>query len=51
MKVFNYFFALLWLSVMVPCIASDVYASEVKQGDKVTIVTPGTIARLCLHPN
>lgn len=31
--------------------ASQVYASEVKPGDKVTIVTPGTVARLCPYPN
>ena len=34
-----------------PHIASGLYASEVKQGDKVTIITPGTVARLCPHPN
>ena len=37
--------------VMVLCITSDIYANEVKQGDKVTIVTPGTVARLCPYPN
>jgi hypothetical protein len=26
-------------------------AGDVKQGDKVTIVTPGTMARLCPYPN
>jgi hypothetical protein len=51
MKVFNYFFALLWLLVVVPCIASEVYAGEVRQGDKVTIIVPGTVARLCPYPN
>ena len=51
MRAFRYLIIFLCLSVMVPCIALDVYASEVKQGDKVTIVTPGTVARLCPHPN
>jgi hypothetical protein len=37
--------------LVIPCIAAYVYASEVKQGDKVTIITPGTVARLCPHPN
>ena len=37
--------------VIVPCIVSDIYASEVKQGDKVTIIVPGTVARLCPYPN
>ena len=26
-------------------------AGDVKQGDKIAIVTPGTVARLCPHPN
>jgi len=37
--------------LIIPCLASDIYASEVKQGDKVTIMTRGTVARLCPHPN
>ena len=28
-----------------------VNAGEIKQGDKVTITTPGTVARLCPYPN
>ena len=32
-------------------IAHKSLASEVKQGDTITIVTPGTVARLCSHPN
>jgi hypothetical protein len=32
-------------------VVSNVNAIEVKQGDKVTIVTPGTLARLCPYPN
>ena len=51
MKVNNYISALILLFVMAPYITSDVCASEVKQGDKITIVVPGTVARLCPHPN
>lgn len=51
MKEFRYFILFLCLSVMAPYIASDAYASKVKQGDKVTIITSGTVARLCPHPN
>ena len=51
MKALKHFSALLGLLVVVSCIASNVYAGEVRQGDKVTIVTPGTVARLCPHPN
>ena len=31
-------------------IGSAVYANDLKQGDRVTIVTPGTEARLCPRP-
>ena len=51
MKVLNCFIALMWFFLVVLCIAPDTYASEVKQGDKVTIVVPGTMARLCPYPN
>ena len=51
MRVLKFFFAIFLLTVMAPGIASNVNASEVKQSDKVTIVTPGTVARLCPHPN
>jgi len=45
------FITLPLLLIMTPFIASVVYAKEVKQGDKVTIITPETVARLCPHPN
>ena len=51
MRVLKFFFAILLLTVLALGIALDVNASEVKQSDKVTIVTPGTVARLCPHPN
>lgn len=28
-----------------------VYAEEIKQGDKIVIIEPGTVARLCPYPN
>jgi hypothetical protein len=37
--------------IVIPFTALDVYPSEVKQGDKVTIIVPGTLARLCPYPN
>ena len=51
MKAFNYFLALLSVFLIVVCLALNSQASEIKQGDKVTIVTSGTVARLCPHPN
>ena len=51
MRVLKFFFAVLLLTVMALGIASNVNTSEVKQSDNVTIVTPGTVARLCPHPN
>jgi len=51
MKVFNYFSSLLLLLVMLPCMASDVYAIEVKLGDKVTIVPSGNETKLCPYPD
>lgn len=47
MKVLIFLFIPLYLLVII----TNVYSSEVKQGDKVTIVVPGTVARLCPHPN
>lgn len=51
MKALKFFFILLLFVAMVLSVTSDVDAVEVKQGDNVTIVTPGTIARLCPYPN
>jgi hypothetical protein len=50
MKALICSFVLLSSLVMNPGIDSDVFAAEVKQNDKVTIVTTGTVARLCPHP-
>lgn len=49
MRFSTFCFTILFITIL--CFASDAYANEVKQGDKVTIVTPGTVARLCPHPN
>ena len=51
MRVSKLFFSILLLVLMTIGIVSFVNGNEVKQGDKVTIVTPGTVARLCPHPN
>jgi len=51
MRVFNYFSSLLLLLVVAPCMASDVYVSEVKLGDKVTIVGPGNVTKLRPYPD
>lgn len=50
MRVFTNFLMLMSLVALMPCIATDIFAAEVKQGDTVTIVTPGVEARLCPHP-
>ena len=51
MRVFKLYFIILLLVVMTLGIASLVNGNEVKQGDKVTIVVPGTVTRLCPYPN
>lgn len=51
MRLIKFFFAIFLLIMMAWGIASYVNAGEVKQSDKVTIITPGTVARLCPHPN
>ena len=51
MRVISYFFVLLLLLVVALYVAPNIYSSEVKQGDQVTIITPGTVARLCPYPN
>lgn len=32
-------------------VATNIDAGEFKQGDKIKIITPETVARLCPHPN
>ena len=51
MRAYNYFSVLLLLLVAVPCMASDDYVSEVNVGDKVTIVGPGNLTKLCPYPD
>jgi hypothetical protein len=52
--IFRYIFlclgVLLALTTRYPKIDMDVCANETEQGDRVTIVTPGTEARLCPQP-
>jgi hypothetical protein len=50
MRVFTSLLMLMSLLTLTPGIASKVSAGEVRQGDTVTIVTPGVEARLCPHP-
>ena len=51
MRAFNYFSVLLLLLAVAPCMASDVYVSDVKLGDKVTVVGPGSVTKLCPYPD
>ena len=51
MRAFDYFSVLLLLLVVAPCMASDGYVSDVKLGDKVTIVGPGNVTKLCPYPD
>jgi hypothetical protein len=41
------FFAIILIIMLSP----PAFGAKVKQGDNVTIITPGTVARLCPHPN
>jgi hypothetical protein len=50
MKISICFFALLSSIIIIAAIDSNAFAGEVKQNDKITIVTAGTVARLCPHP-
>lgn len=51
MKIYHYFLALLWFLVTLTGIVSDAHAGQVKQGDEIKIITPGTVARLCPYPD
>lgn len=48
--VFICLVVVLVLTTRYPGMGPDVCANEIKQGDKVTIITPGTEARLCPQP-
>ena len=50
MKIFICFSALLSSIVIIAAIDSITFAGEVRPNDKITVVTPGTVARLCPHP-
>jgi hypothetical protein len=49
-KVFIYFLALLSAFLINPVTFSDAFGGEFKLKDKITIVTAGTVARLCPIP-
>jgi hypothetical protein len=51
MRAFNYFSVLLLLLLAATCMASDEYVSDVKLGDKVTVVGPGSVTKLCPYPD
>jgi hypothetical protein len=48
--VLTCFFIFLFHLIIDPGIATEVFADEIKPGDKITIVTPGVEARLCPLP-
>jgi hypothetical protein len=48
--VFIFLGVIISLTIRYPGIDTDVWANETKLGDNVTIVTPGTEARLCPQP-
>ena len=51
MRVFNCFSVLLLIMIAAPCFASDDDVSDIKLGDKVTVVGPGSVTKLCPYPN
>jgi hypothetical protein len=51
MKLLNLWIVLFGLLFVFHIAADEVCAAKIKQGDEVKIVTPGTVARLCPHPN
>jgi hypothetical protein len=46
-KVYLHVVALICLLMIGSAVLSDIYAEEIKPGSAVTIITPGTEARLC----
>ena len=50
MKPRSQYITLVLLCMFILLLASNLYADDVRQGDEITIVTPGTVARLCPHP-
>ena len=50
MKILICFFSLLSSIAIILAMALFGHAEEVKQSDKITIVTAGTVARLCPNP-
>jgi len=50
MRAFNCFTILLLIMITAPCFASD-DVRDIKLGDKVTVVGPGSVTKLCPYPN
>ena len=50
MKLHVKLLMLISLFVFLSLSVSNLYADDVRQGDEITIVTPGTVARLCPQP-
>lgn len=50
MKIIICFFALFCSFVVFPTPGSNSFAGEVKQDGEITIITSGTVARLCPQP-
>ena len=51
MKALGYISVLVMLLTMAPSVETDVYANEVKLGDKVTVIGPGSVTKLCPYPD
>ena len=51
MKFQKIMFVIVMFTLITLIIVSVSTADKIKQGDKVTIITPGTLARLCPHAN
>ncbi len=51
MRAFNCFTILLLIMITAPCFASDDDVRDIKLGDKVTVVGPGSVTKLCPYPN
>ena len=49
MKLRSQYLTRVLLFMCILLLTSNLYADDVRQGDEITIVTPGTVARLCPH--
>ena len=51
MRIVSNILLIITIVLTICCSVLNVYAKEIKQGDKITIITPETVARLCPSPN